>query len=734
MAYLRVTYDQQFDDLMMYLRSKYPRGLFDLDGIGHQLDMSLFSRRFFNNKGATSDVSVDDNSNIDNSSVIVYNNELPKPWFKLNSYYILWKTMKKLYGLERANEIIESQLTGDIYINDFHGVGSGMPYCFNYSTYDVAVMGLPMIGKIISVPPKYLYSFKSQLEQFVVIASNSTLGATGLADLFIVMGHYVDKIFETGGDAGISLRMATPEETEANVWRYVKETLVSFIYTINQPMRANQSPFTNVSVFDRFFLENLCPGYDFDGKTPRIETVQKIQELFIDTMNEEMERTPVTFPVTTACFSIDDHGNIQDEDFLRMIAEKDMKFGFINIYHGKSSTLSSCCRLRSDMEMVGNIEVLSIDTEDGKSFTFKENDRIIVKNLEDSSVGEIFAREIVKSKHALKTNGEFHKVTNLGREKEKNTEALYSNSFGAGSTKIGSLGVVTVNFPRLAYRNRGDVEKFMEELVKVTNNCARINHAKRSIVKKRIENGNLPLYSLAFMDLSRQFSTVGVNGLNEACEIMGFDILKDDGQEFILRCLRTINDCNDKNQRQYGAPHNCEQIPGESSSIKLAKKDKLLKVQSDDLSYDIYSNQFIPLVTRADMLDRIKLQGKFDKHFSGGAICHVNVENEITDSEFLADLIRACAKMGVVYWAVNYNLARCRSGHTSVGKVSACMTCGSRELQNFTRVVGYLSATKNWNRERRERDYPNRQWYGVHEEKEEEMYEVMSQPLKEGVG
>ena len=85
-------------------------------------------------------------------SVIAYNTELPKPSFKMNSYYVLWKELRRLYGLEIANNIVEMQLIGDIYINDFHGIGAGMPYCFNYSTYDIHMNGLPMVkkGKISS--------------------------------------------------------------------------------------------------------------------------------------------------------------------------------------------------------------------------------------------------------------------------------------------------------------------------------------------------------------------------------------------------------------------------------------------------------------------------------------------------------------------------------------------------------------------------------------------------------
>jgi len=289
--YIKLTYDQNFDDLIMHLKSKYPQKLFDMNGIGEQTDMSKFSKNFFASS-TTSDTSIDANANVDDISVIAYHSELPKPFYKLNSYYMLWKSLKKSKGLQYANETIESELTGDIYINDCHGIGGALPYCYNYSTYDIMTQGLPMVKKVKSLPPKYLYAFKSQLEQFTVIASNSTLGACGLADILIVMSYYVKNILETKSDAHFTLA------NEDDCWKYIKENLVSFIYTINQPMRGNQSPFTNVSIYDRNFLNGLKDDYIFpDGSTIDVELVEKIQELFMITMVEELRRSPLTFPV-----------------------------------------------------------------------------------------------------------------------------------------------------------------------------------------------------------------------------------------------------------------------------------------------------------------------------------------------------------------------------------------------------------------------------------------------------
>lgn len=634
--YFKTTYDEEFDDLYMHLKAKYPAKLFDLDGIGKQLDMSEFSRNFFSAK-VTADASIDANANVDDVSVIAYNSELPKPFFRINSYYILWKELKRLYGHAIANDTVEKQLVGDIYINDFHGIGAGMPYCFNYSTYDIHMKGLPMVKKVKSLPPKHLYAFKSQLEQFTVVASNSTLGATGLADLLVVMSYYVKNILDTKSDAHFHFA------SEEDCWTYVKENLVSFIYTINQPMRANQSPFTNVSVYDDYFLESMCEDYIFmDGSSPDINIIKKLQLLYLQIMNEEMRRTPLTFPVTTACFSVDEERNIKDEAFLKLISEQDKEFGFINIYDGDSSTLSSCCRLRSD------------------------------------------------------------------RKNE------YFNSFGSGSSKIGSLGVCTINFPRLAikYPNKDEFLIHLKEMVEV---CARVNHAKRKIVEKRIKNGNEPLYGLGFMELSKQYSTCGCVGLNECVSYLGEDILKESGQNLLLEIIDTINNVNDKMQKKYSSPHNCEQIPAETVAVKIAAKDQLLGYQN---SCNLYSNQFIPLITGADMLDRIKLQGIFDSHFSGGAICHLSVDTPIENAEDIADLIRLAVKKGVVYFAINYVLGECENGHMTVSNEDICPICGGKIVDHYTRVVGFLTKIANWNKTRREEDFPNRQFYHAEDIKE----------------
>ena len=625
--YLRVDFDNEFEDLILHLRSKYGKEMLDLDGIGKQLDMATFGKQFFSTKHNTADMSVDANANVDDSTVVAYENELPKPYMRLNSLYLLWKGCRKFYGTEFANRVVEGQISGDFYINDLSNVQK--PYCYNFSAYDLMTKGLPFVKKIDSLPPKHLSSFCGQMVHFTSYASNQVMGAVGLADLLIVMSYYVGK------------ELNEYPTNKEYIWRQVKQELQSLIFSMNQPFRGGlQSGFYNISIYDDEFLKSMQKDYLFpDGSYPNIELVKKMQDLFVDLMNETLRKTTVTFPVTTLCLCVDENKNIKDQEFLNHMTKKNIEFGFMNIYAGTTGTLSSCCRLRSD---------------------------------------------------------------------KSNQYIGYTNSFGGASSQIGSYGVVTLNLPRASTKAKGDIEQFKNNVRELTQTAIRINHAKRDILMKRIELKALPLYDYGFMSMQKQYATTGLNGINEAIEFLGYDILTKEGQNICSEILQIVNEENDKADKKYEYAHNCEQTPSENSSIKLAQKDKLLKIQN---TTELYSNQFIPLITNADMLDRIKLQGLFDSQFSGGAIAHLNIENQIKNYKLLVDLINMTVKKGVVYHAINYNLQRCENGHMTVGKSNICSICGKPITDNFTRAVGFLVNTKNLHKIRREFDYPNRQFY-----------------------
>ena len=627
------SFQPEFVECLRNIEKKYGFELFQISGIGKQLDINWFAKQFFGKKTNTADVSVDSNSNVGLKNVVIWDNELSKPLKLISSYYRMWKGMKKKFGLDYANEAVRKQLTGEIYINDFHSFASNLYYCYNYSTLDTAHKGIPVgIDAEKSEPTKYLNTFFEHLQLFSIHCGSSSLGAVGLADLLLTVSAYVKRILTVQGDQHVHFA------TEEDCWTYVKEKLTNFIYFLNQPNRIVQSLFSNVSIYDDNFLDTMIEFYfiDADGTTYFAEKdiVKKVQKIFLETMNEIMERRLITFPVVTACFSLNDERDIQDEEFLRWVLETDKKFRFVNLYAGATSTLSSCCRLRSD-----------------------------------------------------KTN-------------------KYMNSLGSGSSRIGSAGVVTQNLQRLAAMSGGDIDKFKQMLADNIRMSQRINGVKRGIIQKAVDEKMFPLYNLGYVDLKTQYSTTGVVGLYEALQTLGYDIKTEEGEALAEDILKFINTVTDEMSDELKAPCNVEQIPAENVAVKLAKKDKLLGYND---KYDIYSNQYIPLKDMdADMFTRIRLVAHLDKYMSGGSILHININEDVADTDTFVELAKVMYKMGVVYFAFNKLLAFCNDCDTTFttnketfdANEVTCPKCGSHNTECALRIVGFIRKFRSWSSER----------------------------------
>lgn len=629
------SFQVEFVECLAKIEKKYGFDLFQVSGIGKQLDINWFAKQYFGKKTNTADVSVDANSNVGLKNVVIWDNELSKPLKLIYSYYRMWKGLKKKFGLEYANEAVKKQLTGEIYVNDFHGFSSNLYYCYNYSTLDTAMKGIPRgIDAEASRPTKYLGTFLEHLQLFCIHAGASSLGAVGLADLLLTVSAYTARILAVQGDHKVNFT------SQEDCWTYVRAKLRNFVYFLNQPNRIVQSLFSNVSIYDDNFLDTLVEYYFIEDKVTGEmffadkEIVKKVQMMFVDIMNEIMSERITTFPVVTACFSLDDERNVQDEEFLRWVLEADKQFRFINLYGGATSTLSSCCRLRSD-----------------------------------------------------RTN-------------------QYVNSIGSGSTRIGSLGVTTQNLPRLAFMSNGSVEVFKDMLRENIIMSQRINGVKRGILKKAIDGGMIPLYNLGYVDLKTQYSTTGVVGIYEALEILGHDIRTEAGTEFAREILQFINDITDEASAEQKAACNVEQIPAENVAVKLAKKDRMLGFND---RYDIYSNQYLPLKDQeADMFARIRLVAELDKYMSGGSILHININEDVADTQTFVDLAKAMYKQGVVYFAFNKLLAECCDcGKTFTtdkekfddGNVE-CPECKSHNTECALRIVGFIRKFSSWTSER----------------------------------
>lgn len=345
-----------------------------------------------------------------------------------------------------------------------------------------------------------------------------------------------------------------------------------------------------------------------------------------------------------------------------------------------------------------------------QAFTFPVNTATFYKN-DDGEIMDKDFLELVSELNCI--NGTFNIFTGpLGvlssccrLRNDTNETKEYMNSFGAGGTSIGSHRVVTLNLPHIAYESEDDAE-YMKILEYNTRAAQDILDVHRGIITNNIQKGKLPLYTHQFMDLNRQFSTVGFIGINEACELQGYDIMDEQGSKFARGILNKINKMNADRTAQDRFIRNVEQIPGESAAVMFAKKDKLLFT---DQKYKMYGNQYIPLWKNVDVEERINAQGMFDSMCGGGAICHINSTDSIEPTQ-MKTLIVTAAKKGCIYYAVNMAQCRCKScGKLFIGKFDKS-PCHDADVIKYLRVVGFLTQVDNWIPERRD-EYKIRQFY-----------------------
>lgn len=286
-----------------------------------------------------------------------------------------------------------------------------------------------------------------------------------------------------------------------------------------------------------------------------------------------------------------------------------------------------------------------------------------------------------------------------------------ADSFGNGGLNIGSHRIVTINFPRIALEAKGDVDKFFNILHSRVMLAKDILVAHRRLLEKRIEQGFLKFFKpLGWFSLKTMFSTFGVNGLYEACYFMDLPMETKKGQEFTERILRKMEEYADGFSEQMGFSWNVEEVPAESAAVTLAKKDKILFKQP----FNLYSNQYIPLIADIDIIERLKISGKFMDIVSGGGIVHLNIQEKIPSPEKMEKIIKLAIKTGVNHFAINYGFGICSEGHTSIiGNGKTCPHCGKEIVDYMTRIIGYFTKVSSWNAVRREYEFPNRKFKAV---------------------
>ena len=427
----------------------------------------------------------------------------------------------------------------------------------------------------------------------------------------------------------------------------IEQELQQVMYALNQPASARnyQSPFWNISIFDSHYFNALFGTFVFpDGDKPQWQSLNKLQQFFMKWFNKERTKALLTFPVVTVSM-LNDGVKLSDEEYANFIATELSEGNSFFIYTSKSvDSLSSCCRLRNS----------------------------IADQIND-----------------------------------------FSYSLGAGGVMTGSINVITLNMNRFVQdtvlSSLWDEEKDLPTLIECLKDQIRLIHKYQLGFKELFRDfqaeGMLPAYSAGFINLDKQYLTVGINGLVEAAEYLGYEASNNTAyKQFVSKLMKAISDTNkESSSKVFGLKLNTELVPGENLGVKFSKWDVI-----DDLvvTRDCYNSYFYPVENEElTAIDKFVLHGEeTTKYLDGGSALHLNLEDTPT-KETCDKLLAIAVKTGCPYFCLNVKVTICDDcGHIDKQTNRACTKCGSKNIDYATRVIGYLRRITNFSKERQKEE------------------------------
>lgn len=275
----------------------------------------------------------------------------------------------------------------------------------------------------------------------------------------------------------------------------------------------------------------------------------------------------------------------------------------------------------------------------------------------------------------------------------------FSYTLGAGGVSTGSKSVLTVNLNRCvqyAVNNGRDYKEFLEEVVDL---CHKVQLAYNENLKELQEHGMLPLFDAGYINMSRQYLTIGVNGLVEAAEFMGIKITPNDKYKNFVQGILSIVEKLNKAYRTKDVLFNCEMIPAENVGVKHAKWDR---EDGYFVPRDCYNSYFYVVEDQSlNIMDKFKLHGApYIEHLTGGSALHMNLEEHLSKEQY-AQLLKVAAKEGCNYFTFNIPNTICNNcGHIDKRYLHECPACHSSNVDYMTRIIGYLKRVSNFSQAR----------------------------------
>ena len=287
----------------------------------------------------------------------------------------------------------------------------------------------------------------------------------------------------------------------------------------------------------------------------------------------------------------------------------------------------------------------------------------------------------------------------------------FSYTLGAGGVSTGSKSVLTINLNRCVQYAFKKGIPYLEYLEDVVDLMHKVQLAYNENLRDLMEKGMLPLFDAGFINIGRQYLTIGVNGLVEAAEFLGIKITDNpDYVAFVQGVLGMIERLN-KKYRTKDVMFNCEMIPAENVGVKHAKWDR---EDGYIVPRDCYNSYFyIVEDPNLNIIDKFRLHGKkYIEHLTGGSALHMNLEEHLSQSQY-RQLLRVAAKEGCNYFTFNIPNTICNTcGHIDKRYLHECPKCGSHDVDYATRIIGYMKRVSSFSQPR-QKEAARRFYYNI---------------------
>lgn len=596
----------------------------------------------------TANATIDDNSNVGTKGIGVLNAEIHKVDNKLTNTE-WWESFVKKRDPNFNIKVMRNDFKTILYPHDSSSQ-VGEPYCMAASMYPFLLFGLEKLGGKSAVP-KNLDSFCGIYVNLNFALASEIKGAVATPEFLMYMDYFCRKEWGNNYYLKPSVKITTDYcIKQKTIGSQIDQYFQQVTYSINQiaGARGMQSPFTNFSFFDKYFFEGMFGEFVFpDGTKPEWNSTNWLQRRYLHWLNQERLKCILTFPVCSYACLTDKEGNFKDLDTFHFICSEYAQGNSFFTYLSRSvDSLSSCCRLQNA------VQENTFNTTNGQIGIMTGSKNVITLDLN---------RIIQDWQH---------------------TWSDYKDHIDVDTNKC--------CFPVDWITHKDFQEGIKKYIENILERVYLYQYAYNDLMHWCKDHHLYAAYDAGFINLNKQYLTIGINGLNQAAEYLGMECNNNIYYKTFCRLIfSTIKEQNKKHKTKT-AQFNTEQVPAESASVKLYNRDKAdgYWIPTDTNLYASYI--FKPNDTHISILDKIILHSSefAADELDGGSACHLNLSEHLSQKQY-EYLLKFMAKVGCKYATFNIPNCECDECHFIAKQpFSKCPKCGSTHVSLWDRIIG----------------------------------------------